>query len=76
MEINRVQGDHFRGGKEGVKVNLFHWAGDTIRTTGGADEPSVTGQGVVDVLAFANGTCFVVVGIFGVAGLDRSEKHK
>ena len=69
LEVDRVQGDELRGGEEGVEVHLAHGAGHPVRPGGGADEPAVLGQSVVDVLAGADGARFVKVRVFRVAGL-------
>lgn len=54
LEVDGVQRDHLGRGEEGVHVHLPHGAGDAVRPGGGADEPAVAGQSVVDVLADAD----------------------
>lgn len=54
LEVDGVQRDHLGRGEEGVHVHLSHGAGDAVRPGGGADEPAVAGQSVVDVLADAD----------------------
>lgn len=70
MEVDGIQSDGFGVGKEGVGVHLPHGTGDAIGSGGGTDQPTVLGEGVIDALRRADGTRFVKVVVFGVAGLQ------
>lgn len=69
LEVDGVQSNGLGVGEEGVGVHLPHGAGHTIGAGGGADEPAVLRECVVDVLHGADGTRFVEVVVFGVTGL-------
>lgn len=70
LEVDRVQRDHLGGRIEGVEVHLPHGTGDAVWASRGADEPAVTGQGVVDVLADTDRARLVVVWVLRVASLE------
>lgn len=74
LEVDWIQSDELGWGEEGIKVNFPHWTGDTIWACWGADKPTVTGQGVVDVLTHTDRTCFVIVWMLGVTGLKKKRK--
>lgn len=74
MEVHRVQGDELGGSEEGIKVDFSHGAGDSVGACGGADEPTVASECVVDVFAFTDGACFVVVWVLWVTSLQRERK--
>lgn len=76
MEVHRVQADELGRSEEGIKVDFPHGAGDAVGACGGADEPTVTSEGVVDVFAFTDGACFVIVWVLWVTSLQRERKKK
>ena len=75
LEVDWVQSDDFGGGEEGIKVNLSQRTGDAIGAGGGTYEPTITSQGVVDVLAYTDGACFVIIWVLWVTGLEERQKN-
>lgn len=73
LEIYGVQCDHLGWCKEGVRVNFSHGAGHTIRPSRCTDQPSISSQSVIDVLTCTNRACFVIVWIFRVASLWKTN---
>ena len=73
LEVDRVQRDLLGRGEEGVEVGLAHGARDAVGPRGGADQPAVARERVVDVLADADGARLLVVRVTGVAGLQVHE---
>lgn len=69
MKVDGVQGDELGGSEVSVEINFPHRAGDSVGAGGGTDDPTVASQCVVDVLAFADGGCFVVVWVFWITRL-------
>lgn len=69
MEVDGVKGDELGGSEESVEIDFPHRAGDTVGAGGGTDDPTVVSQGVVDVLAFADGACFIKVWVFWITRL-------
>lgn len=74
LEVDWVQCDDFGGGEEGIEVNLSQRTGDTIRAGGGTNKPTITSQGVVDVLAYTDGACFVIIWVLWVTSLEERKK--
>lgn len=76
MEVHRVQCDELGGSEESIKVDFPHGTGDAVVACGGTNEPTIFREGVVDVFAFTDRACFVVVRVLGVTSLNREGKQK
>ena len=75
LEVDRIQSDGLGVGEESICVHLPHGAGHSIRPGGGADQPAVLSESVVDVLRRADGTGFVKVVVLRVASLREMTRQ-
>ena len=76
LEVDGIQSDGLGVGEESICVHLPHGAGHSIRPGGGADQPAVLRESVVDVLRRADGTGFVKVVVLRVASLREMTRQR